>query len=219
MRKWVVMGLGVSLALSGGASAARAQDGGISVHVGTLGLGARGAFSMGDQLRLRGGVDIQPFQARREISDIDYDVEFPTPALTALLDWHPGGAGFRFSGGVVYFTQEPKVEATPRENVEIGAGTFTPAQVGTLIGELGTSQIAPFFGIGWGDATDLGLGFQLDLGVAFHGTPDVALRATGPVGDQPGFQAELEAELADVNEEIERVRVYPVLNIGIGFGL
>jgi len=70
-----------------------------------------------------------------------------------------------------------------------------------------------------GDATGAGLGLTADIGVAIHGTPDVALRATGPISGNSVFQADLESELHNINDEIKAFKVYPILNLGLSFGL
>lgn len=195
-----------------------AQDLGGSVHIGTLGLGGRLAIPLGDVVNLRGGIDFQPFEIEADLSDVVYDLDLPSPSFSALLDWHPGGGGFRASGGAVLFANELELKGTPTEDVDFGGQSYSPSEIGTLIGSLGTAQFGPYLGIGWGDATTGAWGFAADLGVVIHGTPDVELRATGPVGGQPSFQSDLEAELADINDEIESVKVYPILNLGLSFG-
>jgi hypothetical protein len=197
----------------------QAQLVGASAEFGTLGLGVRAAVTLGSQFRLRAGGDFQPFRIGVNASDIVYDVTLATPSATATLDWHPGGSRFRFSGGVVYFAEDLELEATPKQDVSIGNQEYSPEEIGALIGNLGTEEVAPYFGIGWGDSTRPGVSFQMDFGLAFHGTPGVTLRATGPVGSDPGFQGDLNDEIADINDEIERVRAYPVLSIGVGVGL
>ena len=197
----------------------QAQLVGVSAEFGTLGLGARAAFTLGSQFRLRVGGAFQPFRIGVNASDIVYDVTLATPSATGTLDWHPGGTRFRFSGGVVYFAEDLELEATPKEDVSIGNQEYSPEEIGELIGNLGTEEVAPYFGIGWGDSTREGVSFQIDFGVAFHGTPDVTLRATGPAGSQPGFQDDLNEEIVDINDEIERFRAYPVLSVGVGVGL
>jgi hypothetical protein len=197
----------------------QAQLVGVSAELGTLGLGAKLAVTLGSQFRLRAGGAFQPFTIGVDASDIRYDVTLATPSATGTLDWHPGGSRFRFSGGIVYFAEDLELEATPKSDVSIGNQEYSPEEIGSLIGNLGTEEVAPYFGIGWGDSTRRGVSFQFDLGVAFHGTPAVTLRATGPVGSNPSFQNDLNEEIADINDEIERVRAYPVLSIGVGVGL
>jgi hypothetical protein len=198
---------------------ARAQDMGGSIETGTLGFGARFAVSVGRQVVLRTGAAFEPFAIRIDESDVAYDLDLPDPSFSALLDWHPGSHAFRLSGGVFYFTNDLKLKGTPDRPVEIGDHEYESSQIGTLVGDLGTRRFAPYVGIGVGNSTRLGTTFALDFGLAFHGTPDAHLRATGPIRDDATFQADLDQELQDVNHDIERFKAYPVLTLGIGFGI
>lgn len=211
---WTVVLIGLSTALP-----ASAQDMGGSIEIGTLGLGARFAVTLGPQVVLRTGAGFEPFSLRADESDVVYDLDVPNPSFSTLLDWHPGARAFRLSGGIYYFTDDVKAKATPDRPVEIGDHEYDGSQIGTLIGDLGTRRFAPYVGIGVGNSTRLGTTFALDLGLAFHGTPDVHLRATGPIRDDPTFQADLDQELQEVNDDIERFKAYPVLTLGIGFGI
>ena len=218
MRVWVFLVLSLSvLGLSPNAAYGQGLAG--TVHLGTSGLGGRLAFPLGGQVNLRGGLDFQPFAFEFSDEDIALHASLPSPTLSALLDWHPGGVGFRFSGGIVYFVNELEFEGKALANVEVSDGEYAPTEIGSLIGSLGTSQIAPYVGIGWGNSPRGGIGFSADVGVALHGTSDVQLRATGPIRDDPTFLSDLETDIEDINDDIEVVKVYPVLNLGISFGL
>lgn len=214
-RSWA-LGLAILILIPG---SVYGQGWGGSVHLGTLGLGGRVTFAVADRVNLRGGLDFQPIEMSRDFSDVNYDLSLPSPSFSGLVDWHPGGSGFRLSGGASYFVNELELSGTPLTDVDIGGQSYTPSQIGSLVGSLGTSQFAPYVGIGWGDATGVGIGFTADLGVAVHGTPDVALRATGPIGSNQTFQSNLEAELVDINDEVKSFKVYPVLNLGLSLGL
>ena len=218
VRVWVLSVLSLSV-LGLSPTAAHGQGLAGTVHIGTSGLGGRVAFPLSGQVNLRGGLDFQPFRFEFDDEDIAYVLELPSPSLSALLDWHPGGVGFRFSGGIVYFVTELEFEGKPLADVEVGDGEYTPSEIGSLIGSLGTSQIAPYLGIGWGNSPRGGIGFSADVGVALHGTPDARLRATGPIRDDPTFLSDLETDIEDINDDVEIVKVYPVLNLGISFGL
>ncbi len=189
---------------------------GASINVGTLGVGGRVTLAIPGPIDLRGGLDLQPFSIKRGISGVNYDVKLPTPSISVLLDWHPVVGGFRLSGGLVYFKNTLELEASPLEDVDIGGVEYAPSEVGTLIGSLGTNRSAPYVGIGWGNSLGT-ISFSLDLGVAFHGPPNVALRATGPIGNVSTFLSRLDREIEEVTEDFEWVKGYPVLTVGLGF--
>ena len=191
-----------------------------SVHAGSLGLGARVSMALfGSPLRLRAGFDYQPMDIEVSLSDVKYAIDLPSPSLTALLDWHPGGGSFRVSGGAVHFSSSLELSATPSASVEIGDQAYEPAEIGSLVGGLATSELGPYAGIGWGHRSGRRLGLSLDLGMVYHGVPEVTLRATGPIADVPAFRSQLELEIDEVSDLVSIARVYPVLNLGIAVGL
>ena len=209
----------VALLLGLSASPALAQGTTGSVHVGTLGIGAQVAMPLASRINFRGGIDFQPVDFQVTVEDVELDVEFPTAAVTAVLDLYPNESGFRLSAGLVYFGGSLSVEGAPADDVELGNNVYTPAQVGTIRGSLGTSKIAPYLGLGWGNAVGTGFGFALDVGVAYHGTPEYSLEATGPVSSDPQFRMDLDAEAESANEDIPGVAsMYPVLKLGLSYG-
>jgi hypothetical protein len=47
--------------------------------------------------------------------------------------------------------------------------------------------------------------------VAFIGSPDVDLSATGPIASNPDFMANLAEEEREINNDLEDFKFYPVL--------
>jgi hypothetical protein len=150
---------------------------------------------------------------------MEFDVELPSPAVTAVIDLYPGEGGFRVSAGGLYFGRTPGLEGTPTEDVEFGASVYTPAQVGTVRGSLGTSRFAPYVGLGWGDPVRPGFGFVLDMGIAYHGTPQLGYEATGLLSSDPRFRMDLDAEAEEATEDIPGIAsMYPILKLGLSYG-
>jgi hypothetical protein len=210
-----VCALGAALFL---APPVHAQGVGASAHAGTLGLGADVAVSVSDELSLRAGANFFPFDINFDESDVDYDLDLPSPQFLLLADFYPIG-GFHVSGGIMVSTSDFDLTAELSEPVEIGETTYTPAEIGNLTGRLATRDVSPYVGIGFGNAAASRIGFVFDLGVAFHGEPRVSATADGPVASLPGFQQDLDAEIAEIQEDVENIIVYPVLSLGISIGL
>ncbi|MDE3260143.1 MAG: hypothetical protein OYM47_20105 [Gemmatimonadota bacterium] len=192
---------------------------GASVHVGTLGIGARVATPLHSRINLRGGIDVQPVGFEVSVEDVEFNVELPSPAVTATFDLYPNESGFRLSAGAVYFGRPPELDGAPTEEVELGDSVYAPAEVGTIRGSFGTSQFSPYLGLGWGNALEPGFGFALDLGVAFHGTPDFSFEATGPASSDAQFRSDLAEEAESINDDVPGAAfVYPILNLGFSYG-
>src|SRR3982751_1022053 len=70
---------------------------------GSLGLGLELTVGLSPQWNARFGLNGFDYpDDHREVSQIEYDATARLRTATALLDWHPGGHGFRLSGGLVY---------------------------------------------------------------------------------------------------------------------
>lgn len=196
----------------------RAQDIGVAAHVGTMGLGGDVAVMVLDKLGARASLNYFPFDINFEASDIDYSFDLPSPQFLLLADFYPAGQ-FRLSGGLMISATNFGGTAELAESVEIGNTTYTPAQIGTLTATLATRDVSPYIGIGVGNPTAKRIGFFLDLGVAFHGNPEVSAEADGPVASLSSFQADLDEEVEEIQDDVENIIIYPVLSIGLSFAL
>jgi hypothetical protein len=197
---------------------ALAQDLDVAVHVGTLGLGADLIAAVQSNLGLRASFNYIPFDVSAEEQGVDYTLDLPTPQFLFVADFYPVNA-FRLTGGVMVSAGDIEATGRPVEPVEIGNTTYSPAEVGTLTGRIETRTVSPYIGIGFGNSGGSRAAFFADLGVAFHGNPELSAEASGPVASLPGFQQDLDSEVQDVQDDIENVVVYPVFSVGISIRL
>jgi hypothetical protein len=188
-----------------------------SGRVGTLGLGADVSFGVLPRLALRVGASFQPWEPSREIDDIDFELQLPSPNFMGAVDLYLAGP-LRLSAGIISFGSDIEVTGDLTQPVEIGDETYSPQEIGTLTGVFDTKNVAPWAGIGLGKSLGPGVGFTMDLGVAFSGEPEVMLNATGPLSSQPAFQANLAQEEANLQEDASLVKLFPVVSIGLSIG-
>lgn len=204
-------------------------DVGIAGTAGTLGAGIELTAGISPQINSRFGLHGFSYSERREASDIEYDGEANLRTVTALLDYHPGGRGFRLTGGLVYNATEIEGESLPPASgvYDIG-GVPVPVEIlGTLDGVIEFDPVVPYAGLGWGNAVGPGnkVGFALDLGVMFQGRGEVTLSpdipADSPLNSVPGareaLQILLDREERDIEEDIADYDLYPVVSIGISY--
>jgi hypothetical protein len=219
MRIWT-RGLAAALALILAPVPALAQSSSLAagVNLGTPGVGAELQLQLSDSLVLRGDVDWLSYSRDEGYSGVDYDGKLKSTTAGLFADWHPGGGAFLISAGAYFGERNLDLTATPTGNVTIGGQTFTPAQVGRIDGRAEMSSFQPFLGIGFDNtfSREGPWGFRALAGVAFSGEPDVNLTASGGTfSNDPTFQARLQQEEAEVREDVEAFRYYPVLQIGL----
>jgi len=190
----------------------------IGLKTGTLGIGGELTTDILPQLNLRGsvqwfGLDLDDI----DIGDVSYDLDLTLLNPMLLVDWYPFGGALRLSGGVLFNQSDVELRARPSEPVEIGDIIYTPGEIGTLTGEADFDEIAPYVGIGFGNAVseDSRWGLTADLGVAFIGSPGVTLRASGPIAGNAEFQSQLAEEEKDIEDDLENFEFYPVLAVNL----
>lgn len=208
--------IAIAIALILAPSAASAQLG-AAAHAGSLGLGVDVGFAFTPMVGIRVGGNIQPMTFEATVSDVLVSGQPASPAFTGMLDFYPTRAGFRLSGGAVLFSGAHSFEGRPAGDVELDGITFDGAMVGSLNATIHTREVAPYAGIGWGGATRSGLGLLVDLGVAMHGRPTVSVVVDGPLAGEPVFQAALDREVAEFQDDVSGYTFYPVASIGLSF--
>ncbi len=194
---------------------------GVAAHVSTMGVGGDLALSFGKFLGARGRVSFQPYDPTATWDNqVDLTVGLDSPTFAALVDVFPTGGGIRVTGGLVRFNEGFQLTADLTQPVDFNGTVYDPSEIGQLSGLVSGRRTAPYLGLGWGNAARSGIiGFTLDVGIAFYGSPQVALDATGPFSDDPTFRTNLEAERLDLEAELADYQYYPVLSLGMTVGI
>ena len=190
-----------------------------TAKAGTLGLGLEVSGGPGDYFKARAGVNYFNYDFSDEYENIDYDMELELRSVAGLLDWHPAGGSFRLTSGMLFNENELAADAKPDRTYEIGGTEYPAALVGDLTGDIHFDAYAPYVGLGWAtdNGSDGGFGLSVDLGVAYQGSPDVELAASGPIAADPGFQANLAAEQKALADDLEDYKYYPVVAVGFNY--
>ncbi len=190
---------------------------GITAKVGTLGAGAEVTLGLGDYFGLRVSGNRASWDGDKSSDEgtIAWDVELQT--YGALLDIHPFGGGFRLSGGEMINKNKIRLHADLNEPVELNGQDYQLSDFG---GEVTFNSTAPYAGIGYGNAAgaDGRWHFSCDFGVMFQGSPKVEAHATA---SDPAYQsavdAALEKERAEIQDDANGFKYYPVISLGVSF--
>jgi hypothetical protein len=185
-------------------------------NIGTLGLGGEAGYRFNDYLGLRIGGNYFSYDFDEQLSEVNYDAEISLQSAGAVLDIYPLGGVFRLTAGARYNWNGLEFTATPTTNITIGGNTFTPAQAGTLRGDVDFWEVAPYAGFGLeGSFFEGRLRLAADFGVLYQGKPHVDLSGTGALAGDPTFLAAIEQEKKDIEDEFAFLGFYPVVGLSL----
>jgi hypothetical protein len=204
-----------------------AHAGGVAVgaQAGTLGLGVGLTVGLTEQFNVRGLFNTLSYEFDDEASDIEYEFDLDLGSVGAMIDWHPGGSGFRVSAGAFLNDNEVTGVGRPVDGtfVEIGDTLFPAEAVDRAEADLSFDDFVPYVGIGWGNAVgpDKRLGVNLDVGVLFQGAPQADFRAfaagDAPDGLQDLLDQEAAREEAEIQDDLDQFEFYPVVSLGLSW--
>ena len=199
--------------LSAGIAHAEHQFG-VGVKAGTLGLGLEGSWQPLTYLELRIGAMAFDYSDDGDVAGIDYEQELSLQSFYGTANIHFTDSPMRVTAG--YYSNGNELLLTNDQMVdqEIGGVTFPGAGIGTLSSSTAFASGAPYFGIGYDFMIKGKIGMNVDFGVLWQGDPEVTLTADGALSGDPGFQAALEAERQELEEDLSDFKAMPVLQIG-----
>lgn len=192
-----------------------------SVTAGSLGIGPDIGLRFSDHIGIRGGASFFNISGTYESDDVNYDGKLKFNSFGGMVDIYPFGGAFRISGGARINNNRIDLAATPTDTsgtVEVGDESFATAQVGTISGKAKPNRFSPALTLGWAGSNTRGLFFSFEAGALFQGAYKLQdFRASGSLNSNARFQAALAREQATLQEDVDKLKVWPVLQAGIGF--
>ncbi len=192
--------------------------------LGTTGIGLHANIYLDSDINARVGVNYMKLSTILHDQDGDTNVETTLNTLDALFDWFPQQDSFHLTGGLVYNAN--KIDTVTKLNGVTYKGTTYPLPSGTSLGEVDGkfnvgNLISPYLGIGWGNVLThtTGWGLTSDIGLLFHGKPQVTLNSNGCTAGPAciAVVAKVADEEARLNSEYAGKIVYPVARIGASY--
>jgi len=213
-------GMAFAACLSSTNAFAQAEPGRVTVAVsgGTLGIGPEVGLRPSPILGLRASAGFLGLGHDVDVDDINYHGDLKLRSYGANADLYPFGNAFRISAGFRISRNRVDLVATPTQPVSIGGTTYSPEEIGTIEGRVKARKFAPTLTVGVARNLRKGLAWSLDAGVMFHGRPRTRdLTATGELATNPAFQADLLAEQADIEDKVDDYKIYPIVQLSIGY--
>ena len=198
----------------------------IGVTGGTLGVGPEVGFRFSENVGVRGNLTFLSISRDIESDDITYDANLRLRSGGAMLDLFPFGGGFRISAGARINGNRVRGVAQPNagSSFEIDDTVYTAQQIGTLTARTKINRVAPSLTLGYGGGLSRGVFFGIEAGALFQGSvriqpltiTGVCASATPPTGCGTLTQ-DLEAERVSINDDIDGYKIYPILQLSLGY--
>ena len=194
----------------------------------SLGFGATVTRRINPRLNVRGAINGFSFGTDVEDTDVNYEVDLKLFNISTVVDYHPvKNLGFRISTGLIF--NDNKLEGSGKPSGAVGSQTFefndttyTLDDVGSVDAEVNFgSSVAPYLGIGWGNAVKPGQrwGFSANVGVMFPGSPDVDIspNTTLTGAELTALEDDIAAEEKALEDDLDFLTVYPVVSVGVTY--
>ena len=175
------------------------------ISLSTLGPGVELSSRINDSFGIRGS--------------LSYDADLEMLNAGFLADWYPSKTGFRVTGGVFIGKNQVDLDANNISSITVGDDTYTTTEVNSLNGKVEVNDIAPYVGVGWDSRFSKNSRWNvgLDLGVKFHGSPEVSLSGVGSLVNTPEFQEDLQNEITQFENDIDSLQYYPVVGLNVSY--
>jgi len=236
MRVSLVSVLAVALVLLHAPPGQSQTYGGAAVKLGTLGIGFDGAVAATDRSNVRVGFNFFNFNHDFDNDGITLAAHLKLRSVTAQFDFFPTGGSFHVSPGLMIYNGN-RVEATAfvpaGQQFTLGGDRLLSNPSNPVNGDAKVSfeKVAPQITIGWGNIATRGdrrWSIPVELGVVFSRAPTGALNLGGSaclpngtncrnVATEPLLQADVRQQEADLNHDLEVLKIIPVISFGFGY--
>ncbi len=190
---------------------------GIGIKAGTLGLGVEGRWSGLPYMDLRLGANAYTYNDNGSHANNLYEADLDLETYYLTANFHFPLSPFRLTVGAFSNGNEFNMVGAETGDYNFGGMTWTQDQVGTLTSTTSFDSTAPYVGLGFDFELFGKAGLNFDLGVLLQGDPIVTLVSTGTAMDDPliqdAFQATLEAERLELEEDMSDFKAYPVISL------
>ncbi len=175
----------------------------------------------------RVGLNALTLNADFDLDQINYSADVNLRSFNLLADWYPLAGSFRLSLGMMVNQSSIKVGASGSDRYQIGNETYQGDL--SLNGQMNFRPVAPYLGLGWGNAVSAGKrwSFNMDAGILMTGQSKISMDASGYVTDSKGnsidvsnesvFQDNLAKEVANIQEDLDKIKILPLLSASISY--
>ncbi len=219
----------IALALLLGASscAFAGEFGAISPKLSTLGLGVEYKHPITENIAVSAGLYGANYSRNDTTNKVKYDAKLKLRHFSLLGNYYPWDNGFHFAGGLVFNGTKVEADAEATQTAGLAGKKFTfNGRDYTVGADIGSSvsakadfrKVAPYLGIGWDNGNKSGAGFSVaaSAGVMFSGKPKLTYNydcKNAALCSQ--LEQDIQKEKDDLQKDLNKLKIYPVLSLGI----
>ncbi len=195
---------------------ARAEGIAVGLGIGTVGPGAQVVFGVHERWNIRAGGSGFRLSLDYRESGVDYDATMKMANIPVIVDWFPAARfDLRVSAGLIGNYTRIDLEARPNSGqYEVGNNIYNANEIGRIDASARSRSIAPYLGVGWGNAVKAGKnwGWNVDVGLMYQGRAKTSYSVTcGTVQTNcVRLQNDGAIESAQFNRDVNDNRFYPV---------
>jgi hypothetical protein len=189
-----------------------------------------------EKVNIRGQGNFFGFSHDFDEDGITLNAKLKLRSLNALLDWFPLAGGFHLSPGVMIYNGNevnatalvPGGETFSLGDDDLRSNPANPVHGGATIS---FKRVAPMVLLGWGNIvprSEKRWSIPFELGVVFSRAPTAVLSLAGSacrpdgtfcrdVATEPTLQADVAKEQAQMNSDLEVLKIIPVLSFGFSY--
>ncbi len=178
----------------------------IGAGISTMGIVVEPSVQTGPKTAVRIPLAFGNANFSQTVDGIDYDVTGRVGGIGVLADYYPAAGALRLSGGL--FRSSLNADGRATGTVEVGGTTYGGVDIRT--NGRPSQRIAPMVSVGYDGHLASGWGISTDIGVMYTGGFEVSIDdVTGTAS-----QADLDAEVNAVNDELSDYKVLPFIKLG-----
>ena len=205
-------------------ASAQAADVGLTVGGGTSGFAVHLSTPLSESFNARVGYNGLNLSLEDTENDVNYDAKLKLATFEALVDYFPMQGAFRLTAGLVHNGNKLEGNGRPAGNGTyiVNGNTYDGSTFGSLNATLEFRKVAPYLGIGFGNAVakDKGWGFSSDFGVLFQGTPKTSVTNKGCTASAPvctQIATDMRAENESLRDEMKDLKFEPIVRFGVSY--
>lgn len=206
--------IAVSVILLAAAPALAERNLTLGITGGSLGIGPQVDYRINKALGLHADATFLGVGHGFNSHDLHYEGHAHLQSAGTAIDIYPFGGDFRFSLGGRQNGNRAEVSAMPATDTRIGGQVFTPQEIGTLTGTGKVRAVAPTLTIGYSGRLKRGFMFGVDGGAMFQGL--IKLSKFMASNEQVP-QTRLDQEQADLQHDLQKFKIYPILQFNVGY--